>query len=155
MKFLNSRDSTRIARTVVGSVVMLCVLALSAHAEGKEQFQKYFSDAASKVKSTNSPVEKRAILNESFRTMSKALNMVQQSSSLTKEDLAGVIRVQATLQAKQDELQGTNGYVRVPDEKLNSFSDYVVQDMEQADVVVTISLVTLILLAILLVLIIR
>jgi hypothetical protein len=45
----------------------------------------------------------------------------------------------ATFQDKQDKLAGNNGYGRISDEQLNDFSDYVVQDMEQADMIITIS----------------
>ena len=54
------------ARTGFGIFVMMLVLALPAHAGGKGQLQKYFSDAANKVKATENVVEKRAILNETF-----------------------------------------------------------------------------------------
>jgi hypothetical protein len=132
---------------------MMFVLALPASAEGKDGLQKYFNDAATKVKATNDPSEKRAILNESFQTMAKALNIVQNSPLISKDDRAGLERFRAALQAKQDELAGNNGYVRVADGQLNNFSNYVVQDMEQADQVITISVVTLILIIILIVLI--
>ena len=72
---------------------------------------------------------------------------------ISKNDVDGIDRLKATLQEKQDELAGSNGYARVPDEQLNSFAEYVVQDMEQADQVITISLVTLLLIVILIVLI--
>jgi hypothetical protein len=139
----------------LGSIVMMVVLALPAHAGGKGELQSYFSDAANKVKATQNASEKRAILNESFQTMSKALDLVQMSPTVSKDDVAAINRVKATLREKQDELAGSNGYARVPDEKLNAFSAYVVQDMEQADQIVTISLVTLLLIIILVVLLIR
>jgi len=141
------------ARRVIGCIVMMFVLVLSANAEGKDGLQKYFNDAAAKVKATNSPSEKRAILNESFQTMANALNIVQNSPLISKDDRAGLDRFKAALQEKQDELAGTNGYVRVADGQLGAFSDYVVQDMEQADQVITISVVTLLLIVILIVLI--
>jgi hypothetical protein len=141
------------ARIAFGFIVMMFVLALPASAEGKDGLQKYFNDAATKVKATNDPSEKRAILNESFQTMAKALNIVQNSPLISKDDRAGLERFRAALQAKQDELAGNNGYVRVADGQLNNFSNYVVQDMEQADQVITISVVTLILIIILIVLI--
>jgi hypothetical protein len=131
---------------------MMLVLALPAHADGKGELQKYFSDAATKVKATEDPSEKRAILNESFQTMFKALDIVQQSPSISKDEGVGIDRFKATLQEKQDELAGINGYVRVSDVQLNAFSDYVVQDMEQADQVITISVITLLLIIILIVL---
>ena len=141
------------ARIAFGFIVMMFVLALPASAEGKDGLQKYFNDAATKVKATNDPSEKRAILNESFQTMAKALNIVQNSPLISKDDRAGLERFRSALQDKQDELVGNNGYVRVADGQLNNFSNYVVQDMEQADQVVTISVVTLLLIIILIVLI--
>jgi hypothetical protein len=110
-------------RIVFGFIIMIFVLALPANAGGKEQLQKYFSDVASKVKATDNPVEKRAILNESFQTMSSALAMVQSSPLISKNDLVGIDGFKAILQEKQDELAGTNGYVRVSDEQLNAFSN--------------------------------
>ena len=41
-----------------------------------------------------------------------------------------------------------NGFERVPDAQLDAFSAYIVQDMEQADQKVTISVVTLLLILI-------
>ena len=143
------------ARIAFGFIVMMFVLALPASAEGKDGLQKYFNDAAAKVKATNSPSEKRTILSESFQTMTKALNIVQSSPLISKDDRADLERFKAALQEKQDELAGNNGYVRVADGQLNDFSNYVVQDMEQADQTITISVVTLILIVILIVLIAR
>jgi hypothetical protein len=143
------------ARIAFGSIVMIFILALPANAGDKGQLQKYFSDAAHKVKATENASEKRKILNESFQSMSKALDMVQRSALISKDDRVGIDRFKATVQEKQDELAGSNGYVRVSDEQLNAFSDYVVQDMEQADVIITISVVTLLLILILVVLLVK
>ncbi len=141
------------SRTALASIVIMCVLALPAFAGGKGELQGYFSDAATKAKATANASEKRQILNESFHTISIALNIVRSLPLVSNDDVAGIDRLKATLQEKQDELAGSNGYARVPDEQLNAFSDYVVQDMEQADQVITISLVTLLLIVILIVLI--
>jgi hypothetical protein len=141
------------SRTAFGSIIMMCVLALPAFAGGKGELQGYFNDAVTKAKATSNPAEKRQILNESFRTISTALDIVKGLPLVSSNDVAGIERLKATLQEKQDELAGSNGYAQVPDEQLNAFSDYVVQDMEQADQVVTISLVTLLLIVILIVLI--
>jgi hypothetical protein len=143
------------ARMAFGFIVMIFVLALSASAEGRDGLRKYFNDAATKVKATDNPSEKRTILNESFQTMAKALTMVQSSPLISKDDRAGLERFKAALQEKQDELAGNNGYVRVSDGQLNAFSNYVVQDMEQADQTITISVVTLLLIIILIVLIVK
>mgnify|MGYP001610489584 FL=1 len=149
------KGATMKTRIAFGSIVMMFLLALPANAGGKGELQKYFSDAANKVKATDNPSEKREILNESFQTMSKALDIVQSSPSISKDDGVSIDRFKATLQEKQDELAGSNGYARVSDEQLNAFSDYVVQDMEQADQIITISLVTLLLIIILIVLIVK
>ena len=146
------KDTTMTARRMCGVIVTMCVLAPAMLAGGKGELQKYFSDAANKVKATENPAEKRTILNESFQTMSKALDMVQQSPSISDDDAMRIAHVKATLQEKHDELAGINGFARVPDTQLNNFSDYVVQDMEQADQLITISLVTLLLIVILIVL---
>jgi len=118
----------------------------------KNDLQKYFNDASRKVKVTADPSQKREILNESFRTMSKALDLVESSPLVSSDERAGIGRYKAALQNKQDELEGRNGYERVSDGQLNSFADYVVQDMEQADQMITISVVTLLLIVILVVL---
>jgi hypothetical protein len=153
IKFI--KGATMAARTVIGSIVMMFVLALPADAGGAGPIQKYFSGIAHKVKAADNPSMKRAILNESFHSVFTALDMVQSLPLISKADRVGMERFKAALQEKQDELAGSNGYVRVSDEQLNAFSDYIVQDMEQAAEFVTISLVTLLLILILIVLLVR
>jgi hypothetical protein len=141
-----------LARTVFGVVVMMFVLIQAGFAGGKDDIQKYFNDTASKVKATTDPAEKRAILDKSLQTMSKALDKVQKSPLISKEDREGIKKFKATLKENQDELAGSNGFERVPDAQLNAFSDYVVQNMEQADKTITISLVTALLIVIIIIL---
>jgi hypothetical protein len=144
--------TTMLARTVFGVVVMMFVLIQAGFAGGKDDIQKYFNDTASKVKATTNPAEKRAILDKSLQTMSKALDKVQNSPLISKEDRAGIEQFKATLKENQDELTGSNGFERVPDAQLNAFSDYVVQNMEQADSTITISLVAALLIVIIIIL---
>ena len=134
-----------------GFIIMMFVLAIPVNAGGKDKLQKYFSDAALKVKATENASEKREILNESFQSMSNALSKVQNSGLISKDDRIGIERFKAALREKQNELAGINGYQRVSDEQLNNFSNYVVQDMEQAQMI-TISLVALLLIILLAVL---
>ncbi len=84
--------------------------------------------------------------------MSKALDKLQSTGMISAEDQVGIDGLKATLKENQDELAGINGYERVPDSQLNSFSNYVVQNMEQADSTVTISVVALVLIILLAVL---
>ena len=155
LRFTFTTGATTTARLILGSIVTMLVVTLQATAGGTGELQRYFSDAAVKVKATDSPSEKREILNQSFQTMSAAVDMAQKSELISKNDGVGLDRFKAALQEKQDELAGNNGYVRVPDEQLNAFSDYVVQDTEQADQVITISVVTLLVILLIVILLVR
>ena len=140
------------ALTAFGSIFMMFVLAIPVNADGKDELKQYFSKAANNVKATENADEKREILNESFNNMSKILDQVLSSGLISESDRVGIEQYKATLQEKQSELEGSNGYQRVPDTQLNAFADYVVQDMEQADQMITISVVVLLLIIILIVL---
>jgi hypothetical protein len=131
-------------RIAFGTIAIMFILALPVYAGGKGELQKYFSSTAARVKATNNPVEKREILNRSLSDMSKALGIAENLPLVSEKDRKGIENFKAKLQEKQDELSGSNGFVRVQDKQLNSFSDYVVQDTEQAEVI-TISLVALLL----------
>ena len=135
-----------------GSVLLMFVLAIPINADGKDELKQYFSKAADKVKATENVSEKREILNESFNNMSKALDKVLSSGLISESDRVGIEQYKATLQEKQNELEGSNGYERVQDRQLNSFANYVVQDMEQADSTVTISVIALLLIIIIVIL---
>jgi len=134
------------------SVLIMFVLVIPINAGGKGELQKHFSDVANKVKATENATEKRAILENSFKDMSEALTKVQSSFLVSKEDQAGIESLKNILKENQNELAGINGYERVPDSQLNNFSNYVVQNMAQADQMITISLVAALLIVILLVL---
>lgn len=135
------------------SVIIIFVLVIPINAGGKGELQKHFSDVANKVKATENAAEKRAILENSFKDMSEALDKLQSSFLVSKEDKDGIENLKATLKENQDELAGINGYERVPDSQLNNFSNYVVQNMAQADQVITISLVAALLIIIIIILI--
>ena len=139
------------ARAVFGALAMMLIMVQAVNAGGKEEIQKYFNNTACKVKATTNPEKKREILDKSFQTMSKVLDRVQRSPLISKEDRAGIDLFKAALQEKQDELTGSNGFTRVADAQLDSFSDYVVQDMEQAQNI-SISLVGALLIIIILIL---
>jgi hypothetical protein len=138
--------------TIFKTMVMMFVLIQIANAGQKDGIQRYFNDAASRVKATDDAVQKRDILFNSLQSMSKALDQVENSGLISQEDRPGVNRFKAALQEKQDELMGSNGFERVPDAQLNVFSDFVVQDMEQADKTITISVVTALLIVIIIIL---
>lgn len=138
-------------RFTFGLIVMMFVLSIPVIASGEGELQKYFNKTAKEVKATEDASAKREILNESFKNMIKVLNKVQNSGMISEEESMGVSNFKTTIIEKQDELNGINGFERITDSQLNDFADYAVQDIEQANI--TISLVALILIAILLVLI--
>lgn len=142
-------------RTTLGIFTALFLFSIAGTAGGKEDLQQYFNDAAIRVKGASNPSEKREILSISFERMNKALDMAQDSPLIPEAEKPGIARYKAALQEKQDELSGRNGFERVPDEKLDDFSDYVVQDSEQAVEYITISVVTLLLIIILIILIVK
>lgn len=140
-------------KIVIGflTILMMFVFTIPVNAGGKEELKKYFNNAANKVIATENVSEKREILNESFENMHKVLDEARNSGLISKEDQSGIDNFKAAIQEKQDELEGRNGFERVSDSQLNSFSLYVVQDMEQAAAGITISLLALVIIAILLV----
>lgn len=140
------------ARIVFISIILAFVIVLPLNAGGKNELQKYFSETAKKVKATEKTVEKRKILDESFQKMFNALNVVQNSVFVSEDDRLGIDQFKSSIKEKQNELAGTNGFEQVPDNQLNSFADYVVQDSEQAAETITISVVTLLLILIVVIL---
>lgn len=137
--------------TFVSILLLVCSIAI-AQANGKEKLQQYFNDAATQAKAVSDPAEKRAILTNSIAKVTKALDVAETMSSVSETDKAGIQRFRTSLQEKQDALAGVNGAARVDDNRLNDYANYLVQDMEQADTVVTISLVTLLLIIIIIIL---
>jgi len=141
-----------VSRTVLGFIVLMFFMVNIGNAGGKDEIQKYFNDTACKVKAAAEPSQKREILTKSLETMSSALDKVQSSRLISKDDRASINRFKTALQENQDELMGNNGYERVSDTQLNEFSDYVVQNMEQASRTITISVLTAVLILIIVIL---
>ena len=141
---------TRIALRLI---VMIGALGCAGVALGQDRVHNYFNDTALKVKATESPVQKREILSKSLGDMTRMIETVKSSPLTSEQDDITLDRVKATLQEKSDELAGTNGFDPVPDDQLNAFSTFIVQDMEQADKTITVSLVVVLLIVIIIILI--
>jgi hypothetical protein len=75
------------------------------------------------------------------------------SPYVPEEDHKAIDILEAKIAERQNELNGLNGYEKVPDSQLNQFASFTLQDIEQADAVLTISLTTLLLIIILAILI--
>ncbi len=119
-----------------------------AHDKLKTEINKMVEN----VKEAETAVEKREILNTSFDKLITAFNRVESMNRVPESDKKALADFKNTIQEKKDELNGTNGYERVPDSQLNDFAQFAQQDIEQADRVVTISLTTALLIIIILLL---
>ena len=127
-------------------MAVLAIFIVSAGiAQGQDKIQKYFNDTAAKVNATSDPVQKREVLTKSFESMVNSLDKVQGTPLVSQNDKIEIAKLKTIIAEKQDELAGRNGFERVPDAELNAFASYVVQDMEQAEQMVHISLVALLL----------
>jgi hypothetical protein len=142
-----------LTRIALRLIVMIGALGCAGVALGQDRVHNYFNDTALKVKATESPAQKREILTKSLSDMTKMIVTVESSPLTSEQDDINLDRVKATLQEKSEELAGTNGFDRVPDDQLNAFSTYIVQDMEQADKTITVSLVVVLLIVIIIILI--
>ena len=134
-------------------LVVMGVLGWAGTAMSQDKVHNYLNDTSLKVKAATSPEQKREILTNSLAEMTRAIDTVKGAPLATDQDRANLDRLQVTLQEKSDELVGANGFDRVPDDQLNAFSTYVVQDMEQADKTITVSLVVALLIIIIIILI--
>jgi hypothetical protein len=61
--------------------------------------------------------------------------------------------LETKMRDRQNELNGLDGFEKVPANKLDEFATFTLQDIEQADTIITISLTTLLLIIILAILI--
>ncbi len=140
-------------KKIVGVLIMSVFLIPAVQAQTTEDIKSYFSETATKVKAEADPDQKREIMASSLERMTTALAKVEKSWLISDEDRVSLDAFGNALQEKQDELAGTNGFNPVPNSQLNSFADYVVQDMEQAERKITISVVTALLIVIIIILI--
>ncbi|HEX2867842.1 MAG TPA: hypothetical protein VHO03_12410 [Ignavibacteriales bacterium] len=127
----------------------------SESAKVQNKFKEYFNSISVKVKEAATPAEKREILNNSFEKFNKALTKIISMKGIPAGDIKALNSLKASVTDKYNELNGLHGYTKVQDNQLNNFSDYVKQDMEQADQWVTISVTTLLLIVILVILLVR
>ena len=134
-------------------LVVIGVLGWAGSAMSQDKVHNYLNDTSLKVKAATTPEQKREILSHDLGAMNRVIDTVKGAPLTTEADRTNLNRLQATLQDKSDELIGANGFDRVPDNQLNAFSTYIVQDMEQADKTLNISLVTALLIVIIIILI--
>jgi hypothetical protein len=140
------------AKITLPLIVVIGALGWAGTAMGQDRVHNYLNDTALQVQATTSPAQKREILSKNLGEMTRMIDTVMGAPLTTDQDRTNLDRLKATLQDKSDELAGINGFDRVPDDQLNAFSTYVVQDMEQADRTINISLVAALLIIIIIIL---
>ena len=127
------------------------IMAQSA-SDAQARFKKHINSVVEKVQSTDEAVEKRAILNNSFENLIGAIEKVESMKAIPEADKEGLVSLKDDILEKKDELNGENGFRKVPNNSLNDFANFVQQDLEQADSTVTISVTTLLLVILILIL---
>ena len=139
-----------------GTLALACSLAFvvapaQADVNPHEQLKQHVRDVVEEVKNAPTAAEKRSILDEELRAMITALDRAEKMTDRAAEK-ESIDDLRTRLQEKVDELNGQNGYTAVPDGQLNTFADYVQQDFEQADRVLTIGVTTALLIVLILLL---
>ena len=119
----------------------------------EDQLKNYMNEITLKVKSTDDPEQKRAILNETLLKIVDSIEIVEELHTTPERERLTIAQFKRDIQDKYDELNGLNGFERVADEDLDVFTDYVMQDLEQARNYITMGLGLFILLIILILLI--
>lgn len=116
-------------------------------------FKQHINLMVERVEKAEDPADKRKILNNSFDKMITTFDKVLSMGIVSSDDREAVRMLEADIQEKKNELNGTAGYRRVADSKLNNFANYVQQDLEQADTVtISVSATLLIVILVLLLL---
>lgn len=116
------------------------------------KLKKHINDMVQKVEKAEDADQKRAILNSELDKMITAIDRVESMKAVPNEDKAGLADFKASLQEKHDELNGKGDFNGVRNNQLNNFANFIQQDFEQADRVVTLSLTTVLLIVIILLL---
>jgi len=136
----------------VGLLILLCSFVQLATAHDRSEIHKRLAEVAQHVKQVKDPVEKRALLDDTFRQLTDAVSKASEGPLATASDQAALRSLARNIQEKRDELNGRSGFQRVDDSRLNNFADYSIQDLEQADQWVYISTGTIILIVLLILL---
>lgn len=119
-----------------------------AHDKLKTEINKMVEN----VENAETATEKREILNKTFDNLITTFDRVQSLERVPESDKKALADFKNSIQDKKDELNGTEGYEKIPDHELNDFAQFVQQDFEQADRFITISVTTALLIVLILLL---
>ena len=130
------------------------ILAKDDSAQLENRLKEYINEISIMIKSTEDPAQKRDILDTTLKKIIQAMETAEGLTSLSAEDKAALATLKKNFQDKHDELNGLNGFDKVADEDLNDFTDYVLQDLEQARSMLTLSVAAFIIIILLIIIII-
>jgi hypothetical protein len=136
--------------TVIGLIGLVNPLKAQL-TDGHERLKKHVNTIVNEVEETKDPIQKRMILDESLGEMITAIDRVSERGSVSETDKKGLAKFKEKLNNRKDELNGINGFSKVPNNQLNNYANFIQQDIEQADAV-TISVTTALLIIIILLL---
>lgn len=138
---------------LLGICIITFLLIGNAYAQDERtKLKEYLNDAAVEVHMTEDPEEKREILDKLFHDLLTAFDIAEEWPLFSADEKNTIRDFRSKVDEKHDELNGYNGFERVPDSELNNFASYTVHNFEQAAQYVTISVVALLLIIILIVL---
>jgi hypothetical protein len=140
-------------RIILTVILSFFLIQTSKADDLKKELQKYINEIITEVKEAETPDEKREILNDLFEDLQSSFSAAKNSPYVPEEDHKGIDILETKMRDRQNELNGLDGFEKVPDNKLNEFATFTLQDIEQADTIITISLTTLLLIIILAILI--
>ncbi len=141
--------------TVLASILFVFAIHTTSFAQSTdvtESFKKHFNQTVQDVQSSDNADEKRAILNESFNKMIRAIDQIESRVSLTEDDIAKLGAYKLGLMEKRSELNGLDGFDEIMDEDLDDFSNFSQDFIEQANKTITIGVTTALLILIILLL---
>ncbi len=119
---------------------------------GHEALKKHINSIVEKVEETKGAADKRMVLNESLADMMTAIDRVSSKKLVSTSDANILDEFKTLLSNRKDELNGANGYMKVADSELNNYANFIQQDVEQANTVLTISATTVLLIILILLL---
>lgn len=120
--------------------------------KAQEVIKKNINEMVTDVERTSNPIEKRKVLNNTFDKFINVIERVEKTELISEENKAVLTEYKTNFVDKKNELNGMNGFAKVPDNKLNNYANFVQQDLEQANRIVTISLTTVLLIVLILLL---
>ncbi len=120
--------------------------------DGHEALKNHINSVVENVKKMETTKEKREYLDQSLDELIQAMDRIQAKSMVKEVDKEALEVFKQNLADRKDELNGENGFAKVPGNQLNDYANFIQQDIEQADRIVTLSLTTALLIVLILLL---